>query len=296
MSSVIFGVDGILADLDRAIGHVERVVDHQPAQQRLADAGDQLDRLGAHHRRDRGAQDAQHAALGAGRHHARRRRLGVEVAVVEAEPVGGVLPEHRHLPLEAVDRTPHVRLARQYRGVVDQVAGGEVVGAVQDQVVLLEQVDRVVRLQPDLVQPHLDQRVDLPDGVTRALGLGPADVGLPMDDLALQVRFVDDVELDDPDGPNAGRGEVQQRRRSQPACADDQHAGVLQPLLTVQAQVGDDQVAAVARDLFARQLGRRLYQRRQRCRHRYSPRFEVGVAFHHSSYPDQRQSPSRASP
>ena len=112
----------------------------------------QLDRLGAHHRRDRRAQDAEHAALGAGRHHARRRRLGVEVAVVQAPAVGGVLPEHRHLALEPVDRAPHVRLARQHRGVVDQVAGREVVGAVEDQVVLREQVDRVVGLQPDLVQ------------------------------------------------------------------------------------------------------------------------------------------------
>ena len=85
-----------------------------------------------------------------------------------------------------------------------------------------------------------------------------------VDDLALQVGLVDHVELDDADGADAGGGEVQQRRRAQPARADDQHLGVLQPLLPVHAQVGDDQVPAVARDLFARQLGRRLYQRRQR--------------------------------
>ena len=61
-------------------------------------------------------------------------------------------------------------------------------------------------------------------------------------------------------------------------------------------EVGNDQVAAVARHLFARQLCRRFYQRRQRCRHRYPPRFEVGVAFHHSSYPAQRQSTAGSFP
>ena len=77
---------------------------------------------------------------------------GVQVAVVQAPPVRGVLPEHRDLAFEAVDRPPHVRLAGQHRGVVDQIPGGEVVGAVHDQVVLLEQLDGVARVQPELVQ------------------------------------------------------------------------------------------------------------------------------------------------
>ena len=118
------------------------------------------------------------------------------------------------------------------------------------------------------MQPHLDKRVDLADRVTRALRLGPADIGLAVDDLALQVGLVDHVELDDADGAHPCGGQVQQRRRAQPACADDQHLGVLQPFLPVHPQVRDDEVTAVARDLFTRQFGRRFYQRRQRCRHR----------------------------
>src|SRR6185312_9243149 len=137
----------------------------------------------------------------------------------------------------------------------------------EDQVVGLEQLHSVVGLQPDLVQANVDQRVDLLDGVARAFGLRPADIGLSVDDLALQIGFIDDVELDDSDGPDSRGGQVQQRRRAEPARADDQHARVLQPLLTVEPEVGDDQVAAIARDLFARQLFRGLYQRRQRCGH-----------------------------
>jgi len=73
-----------------------------------------------------------------------------------------------------------------------------------------------------------------------------------VNDLALQVGLVDDVEVDDADGANARGGELQQGGRSQASCADHQHASVLEPLLPVHPEVGDDQVAAVARNFFAR--------------------------------------------
>src|SRR5690606_29716901 len=115
---------------------------------------------------------------------------------------------------------PHVGLVQQHARVVDQVAGGEVVRAVDDEVVLGEDLQRVLVVQPRLVQADVDQRVDLLDGVPRALGLGPADVGDAVDDLALQVRLVDGVELDDAQGAHAGRGEVHQDGRTQAAGAD----------------------------------------------------------------------------
>ena len=57
----------------------------------VADAGEQLDRLVDLDRADAGAQHAQHAALGAAGHHARRRRLGVEAAVAGGVGAGAVL-------------------------------------------------------------------------------------------------------------------------------------------------------------------------------------------------------------
>ena len=150
----------------------------------------------------------------------------------------------------------------QHGGVVHQVARREVVGAVEDQVVLLEQFDGVLGLEAQLVQHDLDQRVDLEDRVTRALRLRAADIRLPVDDLALQVRLVDDVELNDADGPDTRGREVQQRRRAQPARADHQHTRVLEPLLPVEAEVGDDQMAAVTRDLVTREFCGWFNQRR----------------------------------
>jgi hypothetical protein len=60
------------------------------------------------------------------------------------------------------------------------------------------------------------------------------------------------------------RREVHQRRAAEAAGADGEHLGVLQALLPVHRDVGDDQVAAVAHDLLAGQLRGRLDERRQR--------------------------------
>jgi hypothetical protein len=47
------------------------------------------------------------------------------------------------------------------------------------------------------VQHDVHVGVDLADAVASRLSLRPADIGLAMDDLALQVGLVDHVEVDD---------------------------------------------------------------------------------------------------
>src|SRR5262249_6177631 len=160
-------------------------------EQRLADAGQQLDRLGHLDRADARAQYAQHAALGAGRHHAGWRRFWVQAAVARAL----LGPEHARLPVEAGDRTPGVGLPQEDGRVVDHVPGREVVGAVDDQIVLGEDLQHVVVAQRLAVDDHVHVRINFAYRVARRLRLRPADVGLAVDDLALQVGLVDGVEL-----------------------------------------------------------------------------------------------------
>ena len=86
-----------------------------------------------------------------------------------------------------------------------------------------------------------------------------------MEDLALQVALVDDVEVDEADAADAGRGQVERGGRAEPAGADQQHAAGLQPALPVDPDLGHDQVARVAGDLLARQLGgHQAFLQRQR--------------------------------
>src|SRR5258708_23303118 len=173
-------------------------------------------------------------------------------------------PEHAGLAVEAVDRSPDVGLALQHARVVHQVPGGEVVGAVDNQVVLREDLHRVVGIEALLVQHHGDIRVEFPDGVARRLRLRAAHVRLAVDDLPLQVRFVDDIEVDDAERAHPGSGQVQQGGGAEPASTHAEHPGVLQALLPGHSDLRDDQVARIALDLVNGQLCGRRDQRWQR--------------------------------
>ena len=75
-----------------------------------------------------------------------------------------------------------------------------------------------------------------------------------MDDLPLEVRHVDGVEVDQPDGADTGRRQVEGDRGAEPAGADDEDFGRLEPPLPVEADFGHDDVAGIAGELGLRQF------------------------------------------
>ena len=77
-----------------------------------------------------------------------------------------------------------------------------------------------------------------------------------VDDLALEVRQVDDVEVDDADGPDAGRREVQRGRAAEPAGADEEDLRAEERRLAVRPDLGHEEVAAVALLLLVIEDGR----------------------------------------
>ena len=85
-----------------------------------------------------------------------------------------------------------------------------------------------------------------------------ADAARRVDDLALEVRDVDDVVVDDPERADAGGGEVERGRRAEPAGAEQQDLRVEQLLLALGADLGQQQVAAVALALLGRERARDL--------------------------------------
>jgi hypothetical protein len=77
--------------------------------------------------------------------------------------------------------------------------------------------------------------------------------------LTVQVALVHHVELDESQGADPGRGQVEAERRAQSAGADGQHLGGLQAALPLDPHLGHDEVAAVLADLGGvelRQAGR----------------------------------------
>ena len=98
-------------------------------------------------------------------------------------------------------------------------------------------------------------------GTTRTSGFSASSVRLAertfgspsrsgrVHDLALEVRLVDDVRVDDPERADSGCGEVERSGRAQATGADEEDARVEEALLAVLADLRDEQVPAVARAL-----------------------------------------------
>ena len=82
-----------------------------------------------------------------------------------------------------------------------------------------------------------------------------ADVGGGVDDLALKVAGVDDVEVDQAECADAGGGEVESERGAESAGADAEDFGGLEPLLAFHADLGEDEVAGVAGKVVGGELG-----------------------------------------
>ena len=211
---------GILAQLEFAEAHVERVDEQQAADERLALAEDELDDLSGLNDADQAGKNAQHAALGATGDQARRRRLGIEAAIAGAV-FGG---EDAGLALKPENRPVDVGLAQQHAGVVDQIAGGEVVGAVGDDVVVLEDLEGVGAGEHGLVLDDVESGIEGGELFFGGVELFAADVLGGVDDLALEVAGVDDVEIDQAEGADAGGGQIKSQRRAQAAGADAEHA------------------------------------------------------------------------
>ena len=131
------------------------------------------------------------------------------------------------------------------RRVVQEVAGGEVVGAVDDHVPALAEdpVDVLggEALAEDL---HADVGVERLDRALRRFGLRLAEALGRVDDLALEVRVVDDVVVDDPDRPDPCRGEIERRGRAEAAGSDQEDPRVEEAELPLLADLGDEEVAS----------------------------------------------------
>ncbi|GAB2726314.1 hypothetical protein GCM10027038_25770 [Arthrobacter bambusae] len=80
----------------------------------------------------------------------------------------------------------------------------------------------------------------------------------------MQVAEVYVVVVHDSERPHPRGGEVQQRRRAQPACPDHEDFCILEPTLTGRSDFGNNEVARVPFDLFGGQPRGRFHEWRQR--------------------------------
>ncbi len=135
--------------------------------------------------------------------------------------------------------------------VGDEVARGEIVGAVGDHIVGGDQVGSVVGGEPDRMGLDRDMGVDPADGFRRALDLETTDRLGVVDHLPLEIGERHGVVVDDAERAHAGRGKVLDHRRAKTAGADNQHPRALELLLAGTADIGEHDVPGVALDFLA---------------------------------------------
>ena len=242
---------GIGPELELPKLHAQGIKEEQPAAQGGADTGDDFHGLGGLNHPNDSGEYAHHAALGAGRNHARRRWLGEEVAVVRAL---GIQVEHRGLAFKTEDRAVHVGFAEQHAGVVHQVTGREVVGAVANDVVTPNDLEGVVTGERCFVEIHLAVGIDLEDAGLGRFDLGLAHPGGAVDHLALQIAVVNHVEIDNAQAAHTRRRQIEQQWRTQAAGANAKHRSGLEALLPLHPNLGKDQVPGKTGHLIGAEL------------------------------------------
>ena len=113
--------------------HLQGVINEQSIRQGFPNPEDFLDRLGCLKDADRSGQHAQHASFLAVRHESGRRRLRVEASVAGIAFVG---LDGGQLALKPEDAAGDERPLGEVTGVIQQESRREIVGAIQDDVIL----------------------------------------------------------------------------------------------------------------------------------------------------------------
>jgi hypothetical protein len=134
------------------------------------------------------------------------------------------------------------------------VAGGEVVRAVENDICFLHQGIQAFRVKTLWQGLDGNFRIDPMKRNRRFVDLRTTDAFGAVEDLTLEVGEVDLVGIGERELADAARCEIQGSRASQAAGADDQRGCSAQPLLSLDPDLGKEDVAAVAEKLLVVQL------------------------------------------
>src|SRR5438067_1831079 len=200
--------------------HLPTVEEQEPGNEWVAESDDQLDHFQRLQRSDNSRQHTEHAAFRARWNEIGWGRLAVQTPITWTLRGG----EHGDLSVEPEHRSVHVGLGEQHARIVDEIARRKIVGAIDDDVEAAEDVQRVRRGQSIGERFDLDVRVDVVQSVPRCIDLAQADFRRAVENLALQVAAIDDVEVRDPQRSDTGGGEIQSSGRTQSTGAYEHHA------------------------------------------------------------------------
>src|ERR1700733_1002131 len=147
----------ILAQLQFAELHRQRIEKQQTAFQAFASAQDELDCFHGLDRADDARKHTKHSTLSARRHEAGRRWFRIQAAVARTVRHA----EDSDLALKSENGAVHVRLAEKDARVVYEIASGKIVRAINDNVEILEELQGVFTGELGFEGLDLDVRVEI---------------------------------------------------------------------------------------------------------------------------------------
>ena len=162
----------------------------------------------------------EHAGFGAIADEAVARGLGPHAA----QAGGGVVAAHQlQLAFVLVHAREQHRLAGPQREVVEQELGGEVVAAVEDEIVARAQAFGVVGVESQRVRFHAHVGIERSHTSRGERGFFLAALGQRIPGLAMQVGRFEAVGIDDAEAADTGTGEVLQHGNAEATRAHHQY-------------------------------------------------------------------------
>src|SRR6266478_2836680 len=196
----------VLAHLEFAKSHFQSIETDQSPDERLTRPKDELHCLDRLHYTDHSRQYPKHAALGTTGNHSGRRRLGKHTPIAGTTEVWG---KNGALTIKPENRSVNVWLLRQNTNVVGKVPGREIISPIDNEVIILDQLHRIVATEYAVVQVDLHIRVHHLDSVLSRIELLSANVARAVKDLALQIREIDNVRIYQSHSSNSGCRQIE---------------------------------------------------------------------------------------
>src|ERR1043165_9425534 len=116
--------------------------------------------------------------------------------------------ENGYLSLEAEHTTMHYWLIGDNSCIVQKIACGEVVGAINDNIVLVNQTLHVGLIQTPDIGHNLDIRIERGKRLTRRLGFILANTPSIMQNLTLQIAIIHGISINNTKSSNPGSCQI----------------------------------------------------------------------------------------
>ena len=171
----------IAAEFELTERHLQCIVNEQPSGKRGPDIQQHLNCFRGLNQSDHTRQNAQHAGLIATGGQFRRRGFRIHAA----EAWTFIWNEGRSLTVEPENAAVHDRLFQQHRGIIDHVGCREIIGAADDDIVVLDDLQDIRGVEVNRVGTHFHVGVDFKQRTTRGIDLWNSDRRCPVQYLSL---------------------------------------------------------------------------------------------------------------